>query len=62
MGRLNYKIMNIKALGLNFAYRRQASRQISETSKVINKTGELIKEVLERDLFRYFTVYLQGNS
>jgi hypothetical protein len=52
----------MKALGLNLAYRRQASRQTSETFNVINRIGELIKEVLERDLFQYFTVYLQGNS
>jgi hypothetical protein len=43
-GRLKGKIPNIKALGLNSFYRRNASRQTAETSNFINKTAELIKE------------------
>lgn len=62
MGRLRDKIINIKALGLNSAYRRQVNRQTYETSNVVNKIGELSKEVLERDLFRYSPLYSQGKS
>jgi len=43
MGRLNDKIINIKALELNSAYRRQTSRKTYETSNVINETGKLSK-------------------